>query len=246
MKLAMALAWLALAGAAMAQAPQPPAQAAAAAPRGEPQASSALRDREFGVRTDAVGLQRRVEMYQWRRSGTGYAAAWAQAPVDSTGFDAAHANPGAFPVRTRYWIATRVTLDGHPVDEDVLKDHGRWRAFRPGFSALPGNLAATFQPEGDGLSSSENPLDPQVGDLRITWHALTLPPLEGKVALEAGIWVSAQASAVAAGDAQTAAAPAIAEQPAVGLDKRWVWGAAALAALLLVVALVRRRGKPHR
>jgi uncharacterized membrane protein YecN with MAPEG domain len=70
----------------------------------------------------------------------------------------------------------------------VIEQFGQWRQFRPNFSALPGNLAATFQPEGDGLGSAENPLDPQVGDLRIGWRELTLPALQGRVALERGTW----------------------------------------------------------
>jgi len=158
-------------------------------PVGEPVAEAPPRDKEFGVRTREFGLQRRVEMYQWRKGDDGYMRVWSEEPISSAAHDAQHANPGEFPIRTRYWIAARVTLDGRPLQDDVLREFGRWRTFRPGFTALPGNLAATFQPEGDGLSSTENPLDPQIGDLRITWRELTLPPLAGKVALENGTWV---------------------------------------------------------
>ena len=77
--------------------------------------------------------------------------------------------------------ASIVSIDGKPVAPEVIGRLGQWRGFRPNFSALPGNLAATFQPEGDGLGSAENPLDPQVGDLRIDWRELTLPPLADKV-----------------------------------------------------------------
>lgn len=243
----LALAWLALAGAAAAQTPQDAAPVAA--PRGEAKAASALSDREFGVRSEALGLQRRVEMYQWRREGADYATTWAPEPIDSSGFDGAHANPGKFPVQTRFWVASSVVLDGNPVHEDVLKEYGDWRAFRPGFSALPGNLAATFQPEGDGLSSSENPLDPQVGDLRITWHALTLPPLAGKVALEGGTWVpSREAAGSHAAAAQVADAPDAAASPADGGVKPLVWIAVAVAAVLAFFGLLsrRRRGRSRR
>jgi hypothetical protein len=218
-------------------------QAQAPAPQGAPVSETTLRDSEFGVRTRQFGLQRRVEMYQWRRDGANYVAAWAQQPIDSTGFDAAHANPGAFPVRTRYWIATRVLLDGKPVDEDVLKESGTWRDFRPGFSALPGNLSATFQPEGDGLSSSENPLDPQVGDLRITWHELTLPPLAGKVALQGDTWVPAADIAADAPAAEVAAqASPAAAVPQSSRRPWWLFGAGVLV-VLAAWALLRRRGK---
>ena len=238
MRRALAVAWLAFAGAAMAQAPSLPM--AAAAPRGEAEVAGELRDPDFGVRTRAAGLQRQVEMYQWRRSGARYVAGWSRQRIDSTGFDPAHANPDAFPVRTRYWIARRVLLDGKPLSEDVLKEYGRWRAFRPGFSSLPGNLAATFQPEGDGLSSSENPLDPQVGDLRIAWYALELPPLAGRVALEDGAWVPAQPAPQAADATGTAATPASVAEPATRSPARWAWIAAAAAAVLALLALMRK------
>ncbi|BCT93033.1 hypothetical protein LYSCAS_20570 [Lysobacter caseinilyticus] len=126
-------------------------------------------------------------MYQWRAKGAGYERVWSEAPIDSTGYAPGHDNP-EFPLRSRRWLAERVTLDDKPLDRSVIEQFGQWRTFRPNFSALPGNLAATFQPEGDGLGSAENPLDPQVGDLRIGWRELTLPPLQGRVELSRGTW----------------------------------------------------------
>lgn len=247
MKHVVAVLALVFAGAAMAQAPT-----AQVAPRGEPEVQGTLRDADFGVRKRAAGLKRQVEMYQWQRAGAAYATVWSAQRIDSSRFDPAHANPGSFPIRTRYWIATQLRLDGKPLGEDVLKEYGRWRAFRPGFSALPGNLAATFQPEGDGLSSSENPLDPQVGDLRITWHALELPPLAGKVALENGTWVPvAQAPAAAVpAPGQNGAGAVPARAPAAGGGRPpWAWllgaGLAALALVLALRARGRTRPKTH-
>lgn len=247
MKHVVAVLALVFAGAAMAQAPT-----AQVAPRGEPEVQGTLRDADFGVRKRAAGLKRQVEMYQWQRAGAAYATVWSAQRIDSSRFDPAHGNPGSFPIRTRYWIATQLRLDGKPLGEDVLKEYGRWRAFRPGFSALPGNLAATFQPEGDGLSSSENPLDPQVGDLRITWHALELPPLAGKVALENGTWVPvAQAPAAAVpAPGQNGAGAVPARAPAAGGHRPpWAWllgaGLAALALVLALLARGRTRAKTH-
>jgi len=165
-----------------------------------------LLDHEFGVSTRQLGLQRRVQMYQWLRKGGGYAPGWHDALVDSSDFDPRFANPDVFPLQTRYWIGQGITFEGKPLDENVLKVLGRWRQFRPGFTALPGNLSATFQPDGDGLSSSENPLDPQIGDLRVTWHELTLPALTDQVTMQNGVWVLAQAGSKRA-DAMPTQAP---------------------------------------
>jgi len=157
------------------------------AQEGEPVTDEVVRDREFGVSARHFGLERRVAMYQWRAQGTGYDRVWSEVPIDSTGYAPGHENPG-FPLRGRRWLAERATLDDKPLDRSVIEQFGVWRSFRPNFSALPGNLAATFQPEGDGLGSAENPLDPQIGDLRIGWRELTLPSLQGHVALERGTW----------------------------------------------------------
>ena len=160
---------------------------AAHAQEGEPVSDEVVRDREFGVSARHFGLERRVAMYQWRAKDGTFERLWSETPIDSTGYAPGHDNP-EFPIRGRRWIAERVTLDDKPLDRSVIEQFGLWRQFRPNFSALPGNLAATFQPEGDGLGSAENPLDPQIGDLRIAWRELTLPPLGGRVVLERGAW----------------------------------------------------------
>jgi hypothetical protein len=136
-------------------------------------------------------------------------------------------------------------VDGRPVDEDVLKVLGQWRGFRPGFSALPGNLSATFQPEGDGLGSAENPLDPQIGDLRITWHEMTLPPLAGRVALRDAVWVLKPGAAVAENGAAPAPDPATSGRKTA---QRYLLpvGAGALLVFALLALIRRRRATTRR
>lgn len=213
----------------------------AAQPQGQPTSAHPPRDAEFGVTARGFGLQRQVEMLQWRRFGPGYRKEWSEQPIDSTGYAKDYRNPAGFPIETRYWIAEDATLDGKPVDDDVLKEFGSWRDFRPGFSALPANLAATFQPEGDGLGTADNPLDPQIGDLRVHWRELELPPLQGKVALQGGVWIPASdavpESVVAASDT---VADAKATNPAFAFLRAW-WWAIALAMLAAVLWMLRRR-----
>jgi hypothetical protein len=222
---------LALAGGAHAQdAAQPPQ------PQGEPVVAHAPRDPEFGVTARGFGLQRQVEMLQWRQDGGGYRKEWSEEPIDSSGYAKDRRNPAAFPITTRYWIASDATLDGKAIDDDVLKEFGEWRDFRPGFSALPANLAATFQPEGDGLGTADNPLDPQIGDLRVHWRELELPPLAGKVALQGGVWIPAS-DAVSAG--VVAGSDTVADASAK--SNRWLWWIAALVALVIVSAWWLRR-----
>lgn len=211
--------------------------------QGEPLVAQPPRDAEFGVVAHGVGLQRQVEMLQWRKLGPGYRKEWSAQPIDSAGYAPAYRNPGDFPVQMRYWIAADVTIDGKRVDDDVLKEFGQWRDFRPGFSALPANLLATFQPEGDGLGTADNPLDPQVGDLRVHWRVMELPSLQGKVALQGGVWIPASdavpANVVANSDT---VADADAHNPAFAFLRAWWWAILLALAAAATLRWRRRRG----
>ena len=209
--------------------------AAQPAPIGLPASDKSPRDVEFGVASRMFGLERRVEMYQWRAADRGYEKVWSTVPIPSAGFARGHDNPQDLPLASRRFLPGEVNLDGKPLDPEAIARLGEWRALRPNFSALPGNLSATFQPEGDGLGSAENPLDPQIGDLRITWRELALPTLDGKVALESGVWKLRP---------QATAEPVVqAGMPAAGVGKGtlgWLIGAGVFVLLILVIAAILR------
>lgn len=220
-------------------------------PVGEPVAGPSLRDRDFGVQTRQFGLDRRVEMYQWQRStdpvsGTpGYERIWNSAPIDSSRFEPGHANPTRMPLENKRWWSESATLDGKPIDSQVLRALGEWKVFRPNFSRLPANLAATFQPEGDGLGSSENPLAPQIGDLRVSWRELRLPALEGKLELRDGAWRAKPEAIAEALRAPPSRANAVVlgEAPA---DGRWSWGWLVAGVALAAAVLLWLRGRRKR
>lgn len=218
--------------------------AAQTTPEGEPRVGKTLRDVDFGVTTRQFGLDRRVEMYQWRVDGDGYTRVWNGARIDSSGFAPGHENPPELPLDSRRWWSPDATLDGKPLDITVLRTLGEWRGFRPNFTRLPLNMAATFQPEGDGLGSSENPLDPQIGDLRVSWRELLLPPLAGKVELGDGRWrLSPKAAATITPPAELVAEVMEIDAPT---QRLWPWftGGLLLAAGLLIVVRRRSLRKP--
>ncbi|MHB8911657.1 MAG: TMEM43 family protein [Lysobacter sp.] len=211
---------------------------------GVPQPGKSPRDTEFGVGTRQFGLEREVEMYQWRASDDGYQTVWNSARIDSSQFAPGHENPPVVPLDSRRWWAEGSTLDGHPIDPKVLHGLGSWQRFRPDFSRLPANLAASFQPEGDGLGSSENPLAPQVGDVRVHWRELLLPSLVGKLELRDGVWRLTPEAAVAPASLQPAIEiPDVAE---IRLREWLPWLAAAVAVLAGLWLLLRRRRRVSR
>jgi transmembrane protein TMEM43 len=209
---------------------------------GAPQPDRSVRDREFGVVARHYGLERRVEMLQWQRAPGGYSSVWSELPIDSNGFDASHRNPNAFPLQSRRWIAANITINGKPLDPAVVRQLGEWRLLRPSFSALPANLSATFQPEGDGLGSADNPLDPHVGDLRIHWRELVLPPLDDRIALRGGRWQLVAQPETAGAPADTVAGHATPAPTAMGHRAWWFGGAF----IVLVAALAAGRRRRNR
>lgn len=216
------------------------AEVGAEQPLGAPQPDKSVRDPEFGVMARYFGLERRVEMYQWQKQVQGYSQAWSEHPLDSGGFAPGHDNP-PFPLQGKRWIAEAILIDGKRLDDDVVRALGEWHPFRPSFNALPGNLAATFQPLGDGLASAENPLDPQVGDLRITWRELILPPLQGKVVLHDGRWQLVATPVAAEADQLGEPKPAV--DVSSGRWLSWLSGGGLLVVLIAALAAWRRRRK---
>ncbi|MGH8082539.1 MAG: hypothetical protein ACREP7_18330, partial [Lysobacter sp.] len=102
-------------------------------PLGEPLSGKALSDRDFGVSTRQFGLDRRVEMYQWRREfgiatqGDGYERVWNAAPIESKGYTSGHANPSRMPLENKRWWSEAASLDGKPIGSEVLRAVGEWR-----------------------------------------------------------------------------------------------------------------------
>lgn len=212
----------------------------ATVPQGEPRSNGELQDPDFRVTTREFALDRRVEVYQWRAAPDGYRRVWNESPIDSTGFAPGHDNPPELPIQSDRWWAPKPTLDGAPLDAAVLKSLGRWRPFRPGFSRLPANLGASFQPEGDGLGTAENPLEPEIGDLRVTWYELALPPLAGQIVMRDGVW-QLKSQAVSPGEDQLATASPDIEAPRELVRSLWPWIFIVLLPVLVVVAIRRRR-----
>jgi hypothetical protein len=173
--------------------PTPAPVASTQAPSsGQIVSTTALTDPVFRVRAKVVGLDRTVEMLQWRKADLPapphYEMAWTAERIDSKDFDAAHRNTIEFPFNGQRWWTSDAALDGHPLSADVLARLDAWTPFKPDLTQLPANIAVSFQPDGDWLSTSQDPAHPQIGDLRVRWREIASAPAPAGAVLVAGRW----------------------------------------------------------
>ncbi len=207
--------------AACASAPSPvasaPAPAAQPLPQGRIESAVAVADPMFHVRAKVLGLERGVEMLQWRKidfpAPPHYEQAWAAERVDASGFDAAHRNPDDLPFNGERWWSADPKLDGHPVSANVLGALDAWTPLKPDLSQLPTNLAVSFQPDGEWLSTSQDPAHPAIGDVRVHWRTIEHASAPIGTVLIAGRWelpasvAAAVTSVVAQSQPATVASP---------------------------------------
>ena len=147
--------------------------------QGELLADQAPVDAELGlVASDSIVLVREVEMFQWQENCLQGACtqrtAWSQELIDDSGFreQIGHRNPQRFPLRSASFEGVGIHLGVFVPDADLLISALKLRPRPMVLSELSSNLAASFSISGDGLVSSNNPLQPEVGDLRIRYRMI--------------------------------------------------------------------------
>jgi hypothetical protein len=129
-------------------------------------------------------LKRQVEMYQWKeeekteteknvggsqtkKTTYTYHKEWSSTPIDSGKFKAAqdHRNP-PMPVRSTTIDSQDVKLGAYRIDPALLDNVGAFKPFAP--TTTPDG----YQAVGDTLYRAQNPSDPVIGDIRITFSAV--------------------------------------------------------------------------
>lgn len=169
---------------------QPAAQPAAAtdhidpAQEGKPVTASGKlrvtrppRDAQLGIAAaDALVLERRVEMLQWRETCAEkrceYALAWSADPIDSSRFRErrGHDNPPRFPFASERFTAGEVHLGPYAVDAAFAAASVEAVDYPVRAAQLPPNLAATFRERDGQLYAGDDPAHPAAGDLRVAYR----------------------------------------------------------------------------
>lgn len=221
---------------------------------GMPEVVEPPRDRDFRVHVDTPLLVRKVAMFQWREVRVGgqvfYEQDWVDHAVDSSHFGqpAGHANTQPFPFETARFMAPQVRLDHFMLAPTIVKALPMpLQPVTPDFSRLPANLQASFQAHGDMLSTSVNPENPQLGDLRVHW--LAMPPKVVTVVARVDGDRLMPAKGAAAGEGfqvqlgQRSLTDIFADLP-LPPDAVWPWRVVALLLAWLGAWLIVRRWRP--
>lgn len=180
---------------------------------GEATAATPVSDDAFGVNAPALALRRRVEMFQWREKrdrreekqvGGGtrtvteyrYDTRWDDEVIDSTDFERpeGHENPATMPYTNEVRRAEGVRLDGYALDPEIASQIEGWERMPLASIALPANLAASFRVDDGWFTTSADPDEPQVGDLRVRFDLLPAGPVSVIARQQGGALVPHQTS----------------------------------------------------
>jgi hypothetical protein len=140
-------------------------------------------DSEFGLKADTPVLTRHVEMFQWRElhfgSQISYELAWVDHPVDASRFAqaAGHANPASFPLTQKTFDGGLVQIGGFRLSPLLIRALPGSAVVQPDLKSLPPNLAASFGPSENYLTTSSQPQSPRLGDIRVSWEKIPLQPI---------------------------------------------------------------------
>jgi hypothetical protein len=165
------------------------------------QPTTPARDPVFGLTGDGVlRLSRTVEMYQWKEEASShsqqsvggskttettytYQHVWSAQPIVSTQFKVrdGHQNP-PIELRSATFDGAEVKLGAYRVDPPLLN---KLAAFAP--LPVPAAPPAGYQAAGDGFYRGQDPNQPMIGDLRVTFGAIPAQTISVAAAQSDGV-----------------------------------------------------------
>ena len=161
---------------------------------GKTDAFEPISDRMFGVESDALKLERRVEMYQWtehkeskQKKNTGgstetvttytYKKEWSSRLVSSSGFEerAGHENPSSMPFEGKTVAADPIVIGDWILGPRFVGKLTRDQPLKVGAAELErasDTVRDRLRLSGDGFYLGQDPGSPEIGDVRITFKVV--------------------------------------------------------------------------
>ena len=156
-----------------------------------------LTDATFGVSAQGLVLKRDVSMYQWKEDKEeeeeknaggsttttttySYHKIWSDRPINSDNFrySAGHKNP-TMPYGGKQYVAQQARLDGFRLPADLVRRIDNDQSLTVSLDSLPVSLKENIQLHNGGYYLGNNPINPAVGDLKITFRLV--PPSDASI-----------------------------------------------------------------
>lgn len=156
--------------------------------------TATLKDKMFGIVENAIKLDRKVEMYQWKESTEtttesqlggseqqtktfSYKQTWSETPIDSSKFNdpVGHQNPTEMPIQSKNQIASKVTVGDFTLSRELVASISGDTPIdlsKVELTKLKNEVNSPVNIRSDNIYIGENPLLPKVGDLKITITAV--------------------------------------------------------------------------
>ncbi len=158
---------------------------------GKATSQGTLSDDTFQVNVEALKLNRKVEMYQWKENVKSeskkkiggseettktytYEKVWAEGRIDSGKFKKpdGHNNP-APPLKSQSWTASPITVGGYTLSSDLIAQINNFSSFS---ATAPASQAPTISGREAKFNNGqfylgENPTSPAIGDVKVSFQA---------------------------------------------------------------------------
>ena len=144
-------------------------------------------DPQFGITENAIRLSRSAQIYQYKENSTTkkkdkvgggtknvttytYEKVWSNDTIPSSGFkESGHENTGSIPYPSNSWRAKNVTLAAYKLSNSLASQINNSEKYDATTAEAPENIAENAKPHNGGFYIGNNPSDPQIGDVKISF-----------------------------------------------------------------------------
>jgi hypothetical protein len=154
-----------------------------------------LMDSSFGINLNAIQLERKAEMYQWKEVSHSktkeklggsketvttytYEKDWSPTLINSDSFNdpqakSRNANPKSMPYESKSWSANKVTVGGYSISKGMIGQISANESVDYTKVSIPADISRKSKVTADEIYIG-NPSNPQIGDIKIS-HKVANP-----------------------------------------------------------------------